>query len=73
MYNYGCLMIIIDAPRCLVVITVSNLVVFGGKYGLEGLFCETDILEITFLGEPLEMFSFSPNKAVNRCALCSGS
>jgi len=47
-YNYGCLMIIIDAPRCLVVITVSNLVVFGGKYGLEGLFCETDILEITF-------------------------
>jgi len=41
-------MIIIDAPRCLVVITVSNLVVFGGKYGLEGLFCETDILEITF-------------------------
>lgn len=55
------------------VITVSNLVGLGSKYGLEGQLCETDILEMTFLEEPLEMFSLSPNEAVNRCALCSGS
>lgn len=58
---------------CLVVITVSNLVVFWSKYSLEGLFDESNILKIMFLRNTSEISSFSPNKLVNRCVLCSDS